>query len=358
MKLGRILRLNEELKLYKYYAILSGEHVTLPLAELRAILESENKPFIYDISFDNLVLFRSTPGITKYIISRAGMIREVGLHILTLTNDLEELSKAIKDIDICNVVKERFAIRFRRFKAHGKNIDDRRIIDLIATKIIRECNAKVDLSNPKVIVRVIATNGVLVLGLVLGTIDTKAFYKRRPASRPFFRPGALSVELSRVFVNLSRPRRNKLYLDPFCGTGGFLIEALFMGYNVIGIDLNKDMVEGARVNIEYYGFKNYELIHGDATTIPLIPHSIGAIGTDPPYGRSTSTMGRDIYNIIEDFLANAVDVLMHGGYIVFATPHYLDATDILRDTGLYLVEKHYMRVHGSLTRILWVTRKP
>lgn len=353
-----MLRLCEELKLYKYYAILSGEHVTLPLAELRAILESENKPFIYDTGFDNLVLFRSTPGITKYIVSRAGMVREIGLHILTLTNDLEELRKAVKDIDICEVVKGKFAIRFRRFKAHCRDIDERKIIDLIATRIIKECNAKVDLSNPDVIVRVIATNGVLVLGLILGTIDTKAFYERRPASRPFFRPGVLSVELSRVFVNLSRPRRDKLYLDPFCGTGGFLIEALFMGYDVIGIDLNKDMVEGARTNIKYYGFENYELIHGDATTIPLIHRSIGAIGTDPPYGRSTSTMGRNVYDIIEGFLANAVDVLIHGGYIVFATPHYLDVTDILRDIGLYLVEKHYMRVHGSLTRILWVTRKP
>lgn len=346
------------MKLYEYYAILSGEHTTLPLAELKAILESENKPFIYNAGFDNVVLFKSAPGITKYIVSRAGMVREIGLHILTLTNDIKELRKKIKDINICDVVKGEFAIRFRRFKAHGKNIDEKEIIDIIAAKIIRECNAKVNLSNPKTVIRVIVTNGVLVLGLALGTIDTKTFYKRRPASRPFFRPGALSVELSRVFVNLSRPRRGRLYLDPFCGTGGFLIEALFMGYDVVGIDLNKDMIEGARINIEYYGFKNYELIHGDATSIPLIPHSIGAIGTDPPYGRSTSTMGRNIYNIIEDFLTNVVDILIPGGYIVFATPHYLDVTDVLRNVGLYLVEKHYMRVHGSLTRVLWVTRKP
>lgn len=346
------------LKLNKYYAILSGGHVTLPLAELRSILESEDKPFIRDLVLDNVVLFRSVPGISGYITSRAGMVREVGLYLFSSCADIKCFNKALKDMDICGFVKEDFAIKFRRFKAHSRNVNEKQVIDLIATKVIRECNSRVNLSNPKSIIRVIATDGVLLVGIVLGRINTKEFIKRRPASRPFFRPGALSVELSRVFVNLSRPKRNSLYLDPFCGTGGFLIEALFMGYNTVGIDLNPIMVEGAKVNIEYYGFTNYEIIHGDATRIPLTPGIVGAIGTDPPYGRSTSTMGRDVADIIEGFLYSAADIVVKGSYIVFAAPHYLDVTDMLRDVGLYLVEKHYMRVHGSLTRILWVTRRP
>lgn len=346
------------LKLNKYYAILSGEHVTLPLAELKSILESENKPFIQDLVLDNIVLFRSSPRISEYIVSRAGMVREVGLHLFSSCADIDCLNKALKDIDMCGFVRENFAVRFRKFKAHGRSIDRKQVIDLIATKIIRECNLRVKLSDPKSIIRVIATDGVLLVGVVLGRVNTKEFNRRRPALRPFFRPGALSVELSRVFVNLSRPKHGSLYLDPFCGTGGFLIEALFMGYDVVGVDLNPVMVEGARVNIEYYGFTNYEVIHGDAIRLPLVPGTVGAVSTDPPYGRSTSTMGRNIADIIEGFLHSTADVVVKGSYIVFATPHYLDVTDMVGSAGLYLVEKHYMRVHGSLTRILWVTRRP
>ncbi len=347
-------------KLRRFYAILSGEHVTLPLAELRAILESENHAYVIDHLHDNVVIYRSTNNSYKDIISRAGMVKEVGLHVASITSSREEFYSKLRELDICSYVKGEFAIRLRRFKGHRASLSDRELIDALASKIISECRLRVNLVNPKTIVRVVVTEGVVVIGVILGQVDTKSFSKRSPAKRPFFRPGALSVELSRVFVNLSRPKREYYYLDPFCGTGGFLIEALFMGYKVIGIDLNPVMIEGARVNIEYYGFQDYELIHGDATKLPLksMYGFIGSIGTDPPYGRSTSTIGRGVEEILVDFLNNAVEVIVNGGYIVFATPHYVDVTDIVRSTGLYLVEKHYMRVHGSLTRILWVTRRP
>ncbi len=348
------------MKLHRFYAILSGEHVTLPLAELKAILESENHAYVIDHVYDNVVLYRSTPSSYESIISRAGMVKEVGLYLESTTSSREEFHSKLKDLDICSYVEGEFAIRLRRFKGHKASLSDKELIDALASKIIGECKARVNLVNPKTIVRILVTEGVILIGVALGQVNTREFNKRSPAKRPFFRPGALSVELSRVFVNLSRPKRDYYYLDPFCGTGGFLIEALFMGYRVIGIDLNPVMIEGARANIEYYGFQDYELIHGDAAKLPLksMHGFIGSIGTDPPYGRSTSTIGRGVEEILADFLNNAVEVVIDGGYIVFATPHYVDVTDIVKSTGLYLIERHYMRVHGSLTRILWVTRRP
>jgi len=45
-------------------------------------------------------------------------------------------------------------------------------------------------------------------------------------------------------VNLSGARRE--VLDPFCGTGGVLIEAGLIGLEVYGFDIQQSMVEGCK----------------------------------------------------------------------------------------------------------------
>ncbi len=339
------------------YAVLSGEHVTLPIAELKAIIESEGYVYEQILVLDQIVLFRSNPIVARKITNRAGMVREVGLFLEVTTASIEEFSSRIKDLDLCDFVKGDFVIRSRRFKGHSHMIDTKEFVDTLAGKIIKECSARVNPVSPSTIIRLLFTDGVIIVGVMLAKTDTHVFSERSPAKKPFFRPGALSVQLSRVFVNLSRPKKNLLYLDPFCGTGGFLVEAGLMGFPGLGFDLNKVMVEGARVNLDHYGLWNIEVLRADATRMPLHSSSVGAIGTDPPYGRSTSTMGYKLNDIIEGFVYSAADALVRNGYLVFATPHVFDARNIIEGAGLVLVERHYMRVHGSLTRILWVVYK-
>ena len=349
--------MNLELPRKTLYAILSGEHVTLPLAELKAIIESEGYYYHQHVVLDQLVLFDSEPQVAEKITHRAGMVREVGLFLDMAPASIDEYLSKIKDLNLCSIVKDDFIIRSRRFKGHsrGVNIDD--FIGALAGRIIRECRARVNPMSPSTVIRLLFTDGVVIIGLMLARANTRIFTERSPAKKPFFRPGALSVQLSRVFVNLSRPKKNRLYLDPFCGTGGFLVEAGFMGFHAIGFDLNEIMVEGARINLDYYGLRDIEVLRADATRIPLHAESIGAIGTDPPYGRSTSTMGYRLSEIIEGFVYSASEVLEHGSYLVFATPHIFDARNIIEEAELVLIERHYMRVHGSLTRILWVVYK-
>ncbi len=45
----------------------------------------------------------------------------------------------------------------------------------------------------------------------------------------------MSPKLARCMVNLTGVKENDLVLDPFCGTGGILIEAGIMGARVIGV---------------------------------------------------------------------------------------------------------------------------
>ncbi len=79
----------------------------------------------------------------------------------------------------------------------------------------------------------------------------------------------MSPKLARCMVNLTGMIAGDIVLDPFCGTGGILIEAGVMGARVVGADIDERMVEGTIKNLEYCGVKEYEIFQGDARDIEL-----------------------------------------------------------------------------------------
>ncbi len=73
-----------------------------------------------------------------------------------------------------------------------------------------------------------------------------------PRINLFFHPGVLMPRVARALANLSGIKPGELFLDPFCGTAGILIEAGLMGARVIGVDAQEKLVEGARMNLEAF----------------------------------------------------------------------------------------------------------
>ena len=88
---------------------------------------------------------------------------------------------------------------------------------------------------------------------VVGVQDIDAYAKRdqaRPARDAFV--GMLPPKLAQILINLCGPlKEGSCVLDPFCGTGVVLQEALLMGYRVYGTDLNPRMVEYAKKNLDW-----------------------------------------------------------------------------------------------------------
>ena len=56
-------------------------------------------------------------------------------------------------------------------------------------------------------------------------------------------------------------------IDPMTGTGGFTIEAVLGGRGAIGMDLNEEMIQGAKKNLEWAGSQLNPFVQGDATNI-------------------------------------------------------------------------------------------
>lgn len=107
-------------------------------------------------------------------------------------------------------------------------------------------------------------------------------YAARDQARPKrdARVGMLPPKLAQIIINLANGSaeavdptcgpgepKNKTILDPFCGTGVILQEALLMGYDAYGTDLEPRMVEYSQANLEWLSAKktNWKVEVGDAT---------------------------------------------------------------------------------------------
>lgn len=91
---------------------------------------------------------------------------------------------------------------------------------------------------------------------------------------------ALSTRVARAVANIAVPQPlGVTMIDPCCGIGTVLIEALSMGIEVEGYDLNPLAVQGARENLLYYGMPDIVKI-ADMRTLKGRYH---ALVLDLPY---------------------------------------------------------------------------
>jgi tRNA (guanine10-N2)-dimethyltransferase len=213
----------------------------------------------------------------------------------------------------------------------------------------------VNLSTPQKTFFGVLTDKQFIFGLKTAEIIPKPFSERRPRKRPVFHPTAMPSKLARAMVNLAQPRKGDLVLDPFCGTGGILVEAGLIGCRVLGFDAKPHMLRGGLKNILHYGIKPEGVAIADARYPPVA--KVDCIVTDPPYGRSASTLGASTRLIVEDFLSAVGDKISRGRRICMAAPKTIRIDDAGESAGFKHLESHFVYVHRSLTRQIVVFEK-
>ena len=318
---------------------LSGEHPALAHAEARAALEASQVGHRFLLAEERLLAVE-----TDADASRLG--RSLGLaHFvdeLLAWGELEEVLAAARALDFAD---RTFRVRVNSFKGcHTKLELERRVGDLVA--------GPVDLVAPREEVRLIEGEQHY-LCRRLATIDRHAFETRKVAQRPFVQPISLHPRFARALVNLARVRDGQTVLDPFCGTGGVLLEAGLLGARVIGSDIRADMVEGCRTTLGEFGLAA-TLFASDVGAVQDRVGQVDAVATDPPYGRATSTKGESIGSLYGRTVLAARRVLAPGGYMAMIVP---DPVLIAPVDGLHFVETYALRVHKSLTRYFIVMRR-
>ncbi|MFB6143901.1 MAG: methyltransferase domain-containing protein [Candidatus Nanohaloarchaea archaeon] len=160
---------------------------------------------------------------------------------------------------------------------------------------------EVDLENPEEVIRVYALEDEHIVGRLVEDIDRSLFNQRKNQERPFSSPVSLDPVLARVLVNLSGVKPGEKLLDPFCGTGGILIEAGLCGVDVYGADMQQEMVEGARKNLEEYGVIRHDIREAEFSELGETFEDIDfdAVVTDLPYGRASKKENEAVEEFVE-----------------------------------------------------------
>jgi tRNA G10 N-methylase Trm11 len=171
--------------------------------------------------------------------------------------------------------------------------------------------------------------------------DFEAFGKRdfgRPASDSL--SGMLPPKVARMMINISGINAEHTLLDPFCGSGTVLAEALDLGItNLIGTDLSEKAIKDSETNLAWLAgelrITNYELRIEVANVKELSKRikleTINAIVTEPYLGKpirgneDDMTIKKIIRELEELYIyafAEFKKVLTPGGRIVIIIPEW------------------------------------
>lgn len=142
-------------------------------------------------------------------------------------------------------------------------------------------------------------------------------------------------------------RRSTTLLDPFCGTGVVLQEALLIGYSVTGTDIEPRMIDYTRQNLEWLSAKRPGVIEhatlaaGDATEMQWPPVDmvacesyLGRPFTSAPTPEVLAQTISDCNLILKKFLKNIHRQLKPGARLCVAIPAWQVKADQFRHLPL------------------------
>jgi len=320
---------------------LSGEHRSLPEAEALACLEALGQPY-KALSREERILVVETDVPWRELAKRIALSHFIDEEIAC--GSLEEVFKEAGGLDVGG---RSFRVRFKALGGKAKpQYLERELGALIGRK------GKVDLERPDVEFLLLLSKNYH-LAMRKAEIDRSSFEARKVGKRPFFYPISLHPRLARALVNLSRVRRGEHLLDPFCGTGGILIEAGMIGAKLIGSDIKEEMISGCKENLRVFDLSS-ALYQCDVSEIPSKVNKVEAIATDPPYGRSASTLRERIEELYDRAFETFTNLLKKKRYLAIVLPKK-EFVEMGKDF-FELQEIHPFKVHASLTRYFCVYR--
>ncbi|MFH1211040.1 MAG: methyltransferase domain-containing protein [archaeon] len=253
----------------------------------------------------------------------------------------EFLLECIRKFNWNKIYKRDFCVRIKNF--HIQIFTERGLADAVWRRLKKP---KVNLTNPKTGIEFLFVKGKVFCGLLLYEQDSD-FFERVAHLRPGFHPTSMSPKLARALINLSGVRKNETLLDPFCGTGGILLESAIVGCKTFGSDVDADMIVKARQNLDHFKLKA-KLFREDALKVKI---KTDVIVTDPPYGRG-SFKTQKLSTLYNSFLANAYSLLRKNRRLVVVFP-----SNFSFRSKFFVVASIPFYVHKSLTRNIYVLEK-
>lgn len=176
--------------------------------------------------------------------SRSPFMKE-RIDVLFEGEHIEDLIEQVKDLQIKNSTFKVMLINNDEYEK--VRFEERRKIERdVGLHILGEP----DLINPELLFGIMNMNGRWVFG---------EYHKSEPVwlqhqKKPHSYSTSLSTRVARAVANIAVPDPAGIKaIDPCCGIGTVVVEALSMGIDIIGSDLNPLILPGVRENIAHFG---------------------------------------------------------------------------------------------------------
>jgi len=295
----------------KYWFVL-GRQADLAVAEITAVL---NQP-IFWLDANPLITTIKSDFEAKHMINQLGGTIKIGLEMATELSEKQIIEMMVGEL-IKISGKKIYGLSF-----YNTRLDLRQIKNL-GVKIKKELkeqglsarfvmNKEIALSSATVTNNRLTDKGREFLldgpnkngqfGLAMTqAVQPFANFSRRDYGRPASdgRSGMLPPKLAMIMINLAQVDKRSVILDPFCGSGTVLSEAVLLGYdNLIGRDISPQAINNSQKNIDWTikEFRNNQPIKMDLATGAVETsgaelartaghQSISAIITEPYLGR-------------------------------------------------------------------------
>lgn len=202
--------------------------------------------------------------------SRSPFIKQC-ISVIYSGNTLDDI---VKQILSYNLSGERFKVHFISLEDDNIPFEERRKTEYI---IGFNINGSADVRNPLIHFGVAKVKGMW----IFGKYEESNGIWRAHNQRPYHYSNALSTKIARSLVNIAiNNDLNCKMVDPCCGIGTVVVEALSMDIDIKGYEINPLIAENAKRNLEFLGYED-KIVEGNMHNIDEI---FDVAIVDLPYG--------------------------------------------------------------------------
>ncbi len=292
---------------------------------------------------DNLMVVDVEPDMIDFLSTRLGFTKKI--FRLLFSCSAKSVVKCFKEYDWQAVYKKDFCIRIEG----NSKFSERDLAGYIWDGLKKP---KVNLDKPKTAIFAFFFTDNVYCCLLEKEIKHD-YVKRKAHNRPELHPSSLDPRLAKVLINLTSISKGEI-VDPFCGSGGILIEAGLMGLSGVGYDIDQIMINRSKINLDYYNVKKFKLVKRDALGIK---GKINYIVSDLPYGKNTKQ--KDLKELYSKFLLVLRKVLVERAVVVF--PIFLGRNinydSLIKKSGLKIISRFDIYIHKSMSKRIFVMEK-
>lgn len=312
---------NENVLKYLYNYSCQEDEVELCALEMRSFFGQDSDDYIIESNI------KIDPSRSPFIRDRIDIIFE--------GSELEEIITKVKNL---TPLKETYRVIFlKTFSLEKVSFEERRRVE---REVALHVPGDPDLKHPDILFGIVEVNGKWVFG----------YYEKGEAvwlqhqTKPHGYSTALSTRVARAVANIAVPHpAGRKAIDPCCGIGTVLVEALSMGIDIVGSDVNPLILPGTRENIAHFGYQ-CEVLFRD---IRKVTGSYDVAIIDMPYNLCSVISPQEQLELLQSAYSFAER-------IVIVTIEPIDS--MIENAGFRIVDRCNVR-KGTFTRQVIVGEK-